>query len=100
EYPHFSHDGALFKLDPNGNFVYSTLLPLDLFDGRHNVAADAQGNAYVTGTDYTQEGTDQIALLKIGPGGAPLLLEEYVGGPDSEKGRAVAVGGDGQIYLA
>jgi hypothetical protein len=100
ERPHFSHDGALFKLDRDGNGVYSTYLPLDVFDGKHNLAVDAAGNAYVTGTDFLDEMGNQIAVLKISPDGSQLLMDAYVGGVDNEKGRAIALDGNGNIYLA
>src|SRR5690606_28090745 len=100
-WPHYTHDGLLFKLDSDGDLVYSTLLPLDVFDSYHNVAVDAAGNAYVTGTSFKgNDGGNQIGLLKIGPNGKSLLLERYIGGPDSDKGMAVAVDASGNIYLA
>ena len=97
--PHFSDNGVLFKLNSQGDLVYSTYLPLDVFDGRHNLAVDSAGNAYVAGTSFRNALSNQIALLKIAPTGAPLLLEKYVGGTDSEKATAVALDNNGTIYL-
>lgn len=97
--PHFSNNGVLFKLNGLGDLVYSTYLPLDVFDARHNLAVDAAGNAYVAGSAFRSDMGNQIGLLKISPNGSQLLLEEYVGGVDSETGTAVALDPAGNIYL-
>jgi hypothetical protein len=97
--PHYANNGVLFKLNSSGNLVYSTYLPLDVFDARHNLAVDTAGNAFVTGTSFRGEMSNQIGLLQISPDGGQLLLEQYVGGPDSEKGTAVALDPRGNIYL-
>lgn len=97
--PHYSHNAVLFKLNSGGDLVYSTYLPLDVFDARHNLAVDAAGNAFVTGTSFRDEMSNQMGLLKISANGGQLLLEEYVGGVDSEKGTAVVLDPVGNIYL-
>lgn len=97
--PHFSHNSVLFKLNSSGGLVYSTYLPLDVFNVGQNLAVDAAGNAYVTGTSFQGDQANQLSLLKISPGGGQLLLEKYVGGPDSEKGTAVTLDSTGNIYL-
>jgi hypothetical protein len=60
---------------------------------------DEAGNAFVVGSSFQDEMSSQIGLLKINPGGSQLLLEEYIGGVDSEKGTAVALDPSGNIYL-
>jgi hypothetical protein len=100
EYSGYWQNGALFKLDANGGLVYSTPLPLDVFEADANLAVDAAGNAYVTGMDFRDDMGNQIGLLKISPSGAPLLLEKYIGGPDAERGTAIALDAAGNIYLA
>ncbi len=99
EYPHYSHNGALFKLDASGKAVYSTLLPLNVFDGKSNLAVDAAGNAYVIGSDRDDDLGSQIGLLKINPSGTQVLMQKQYGGPDVESGTAVAIEG-GNIYIA
>jgi len=99
EYPHYSHDAALFKLDAAGNPVYSTLLPLNIFDTRSNVAVDAAGNVYVVGADRTDEEGFQIALLKLNPAGTQPLMQKLYGGPDLDTAAAVAVDSAGVIYI-
>ncbi|HRQ38945.1 MAG TPA: SBBP repeat-containing protein [Chloroflexota bacterium] len=97
--PHHSHNAALFKLNSSGDLVYSTYLPLNVFDSRHNLAVDGAGNAFVTGSSFQDDMSNQIGLLKISPNGSQLLLEKYVGGVDSEKGTAVTLDPGGNIYL-
>lgn len=101
EYPHYSHNGALVKLDQNGNGVYSTLLPLDLFESRTSLAVDPAGNAYIVGSDWRDDGNGrQIGLLKINPAGTQALLQKYYGGPDAEDGTAINLDSAGNIYIA
>lgn len=100
-----SSNGVLFKLDPNGNLIYSTYLPIDFFYSRHNVAADSQGNVYVTGTypfveeDETFYGS-QIGLIKINANGSQVLLEKHIGGSRAEHGIALALDAQGNVYMA
>ena len=98
-------NSALFKLDPQGNVVFSTYLPLATSGAFQNLALDKAGNVYVTGTFSLVEenGTSlraQIGLFKISPDGKTVLLEKKLGGEDNEGGRAVALDKNGNIYLA
>ncbi len=103
--PDYQDSGVLFKLNPQGNLVYSTYLPLDVFNASHNLAVDAAGNAFVTGTAYGIIVDDvymgaQIGLLKISPNGQTVLLDKNYGSDDQEEGRAIAIDKAGAIYLA
>lgn len=97
--PQYWDDGVLFKLNPSGALVFSTYLPFDVFDAEHNLAVDSAGNAYVTGTSFFGDVGNQIGMLKISPNGAQVLLEQNVGGPDSEIATAIALDNAGNIYL-
>lgn len=99
EYPDYSHNGVLFKLDQNGNGVYSTLLPLNMFEATSTLAVDPAGNAYIVGSDWRDNGGNQIGLLKINPSGTQVLLQKYYGGSSLEDGTAIAIDGTGNIYL-
>src|SRR5581483_3822693 len=97
--------GVLFKLDSKGEMVFSTYLPLDVFYSRHNLAVDAAGNAYVTGSYPSmqdEEGNflrDQVGLVKFDPTGK-VLLERNIGGTGDDHGIAIALDKSGNIYLA
>lgn len=102
--PAYWANGVLFKLDGGGGLAYSTYLPFDLFDARHNLAVDGAGQAYVTGTSYPSSDNgpylgSQIGLLQFNAAGSQLLLEKHLGGPAVEKGTAVVVDSAGRIYL-
>jgi hypothetical protein len=120
--PPESTNGALFKLDASGELVYSTYLPFDVFYSRHNLAVDAEGNAYVTGSypwvvtsvpsfsapDGGKRGVnedeeylrDQVGLLKFDPTGSEVLLDVMIGGNGTDRGVAIALDDEGNIYLA
>lgn len=104
--PPESTNGALFKLDAGGEVVYSTYLPFDVFYSRHNLAVDAEGNAYVTGsypwviTEDEEYLRDQIGLLKLDPSGSEVLLDVMIGGNGTDRGVAIDLDDDGNIYLA
>lgn len=99
-------NGVLFKLDAKGEMVYSTYLPFDVFYSRHNLAVDAAGNAYVTGSypAITDENgdflRDQVGLVKLDPSGSKVLLDLGFGGNGTDHGIAIALDKSGNIYLA
>lgn len=106
--PNYWDSGVLFKLNGSGNVVYSTYLPLDVFDATHNLAVDHAGNSYVTGTARNITAPDdtylsnEVGLYKISPDGNSLLMEKYYGAARddaSEKGVALTLDGAGNIYL-
>jgi hypothetical protein len=98
-------NGVLFKLDSQGEMVYSTYLPFDVFYSRHNLVVDAAGNAYVTGSyeamqdDHGNFLRAQIGLVKFDPNGKA-LLERNIGGTGTDYGIAIALDKSGNIYLA
>jgi hypothetical protein len=101
-----STNGVLFKLDSEGEIVYSTYLPFDVFYSKHNLAVDDAGNAYVTGsypwvvTEDEEYLRDEIGLIKLDPTGSEALLEVQIGGNGTDRGVAVALDDSGNIYLA
>jgi hypothetical protein len=103
--PPESTNGVLFKLDSDGQTVYSTYLPMDVFYSRHDLAVDKEGNVYVTGTyPWVMKGDtllrDQIGLLKFDPTGTEVLLDVQIGGNGTDRGVAIALDDGGNIYLA
>lgn len=98
-------DMVLFKLDGNGNVVYSTYLPLEGFYSRHTLAVDAEGNVYVAATypwvvvDEDTYMRDQLGLVKLDPTGTQVLLDINIGGNGTDRASAIALDDDGNIYL-
>lgn len=115
-------DAFLTKLSPTGSLVYSTYVggtgdvgsDLGDFCGFGGaLAADAGGNAYMTGgTDSTDLATTQDAanpaysgdltdtfVVKVGPLGQKLYLS-YLGTAGIDFGNGVTVDGSGNIYVA
>lgn len=91
---------------------YATFLG-GLADDKINAATvDAGGSAYLVGAtdsfNYPTPGgfdTNYDALLdatitKMNPQGTELLFSTYLGGGDSEAANAVALGGNGHLYVA
>jgi Beta-propeller repeat len=89
--------------------VYSTYLGGSSSDAAFGVAADAAGNAYVTG--YTASanfpvtgaglphaGNVDLFISKVSPSGA-LLYSTYLGGSGEEVGLGIAVDATGSAYV-
>src|SRR5205807_1942846 len=111
--------GFLTKLNTNASgaasLVYSTFLGPTGFAEGHAIAADATGNAYLTGytnstsTNFTSAGAFQPAnggntdafLTKLNAAGSALVYSTYLGGSGSnnDEGRAVAVNVVGNAYV-
>ena len=92
------------KLDAAGNIVYSTYFGSGGIDGGTGIAADDQGNAYVTGTGNgpnlplvnpaATRGSGFVA--KFNTSGSALLYSTYVGGSPA----AIAIDRSGAAYVA
>ena len=115
--PNLNGPGASFvaKFDPNGKLVYSTY-----FHGGNqtgtiigSIAADATGNAYMTGTHGggslpTTPGAFQTSasgqwaafVTKLDPTGSKLLYSTYLAGNSDVSGGAIAVDSQGSAYVS
>ncbi len=99
-------------IDPVLN--YSTFLGDTDDDQGVSIAVDAQGNTYITGTTQsshfpTTDGSaqprfggpdDDVFVTKLDPSGATLVFSTFLGSNENDRGRAVAVGSDGSVYVA
>ena len=117
-----SRDAFVTKINVAGTaFVYSTFLGSSTSDRGLGIAADAAGNAYVTGhtsftTNFTgmsgtpagigiphiQEsgsiGTDAF-VVKINATGSAFVWATFLAGGHNETGRAIAVDAAGNAYV-
>jgi hypothetical protein len=112
-------DAFVTKLDPAGNLVYSTYLgggarqpsASSADDTGFGIAADASGNAYVTGITYSSDfpftlGTlthtpdwGEAFVAKLGPLGN-LVFSTLIGGNDWDAGWAITLGNSGTLWVA
>ena len=92
------------------SFVYSTLLGGSFDDYAAGIAADAAGNAYVTGFtssgDFPLKNPAQATradweafVTKIDPMGSSLVYSTYLGGSRYDAARAIAVDATGQAHV-
>ncbi len=112
-------DAFVSKLNPDGSaFIYSTYLgggdgglgP----DGGHAIAADASGNAYITGQAGSEDfptrnpiqpalnGLEDIFVTKMNSAGSELIYSTFLGGNGSgnEFGYGIAVDPGGGVSVA
>lgn len=102
------------KINASGSaFVYSTYLGGSDTTESIAIAADASGNAYVTGTttatDFptvnalqaTNHGNGDAFITKMNPNGSALIFSTYIGGSTGQDvGRGIAVDSSGNVYVA
>ena len=106
-----AQDAFVTKLDGVGNAAfYSTYLGGSGGDGGQGIAADAEGNAYVTGytssTDFPTMNPLQAAygggqdafVTKLNATGTTLVYSTYLGGNNDDSGNAIAVNA-GNAYV-
>lgn len=106
---------APLVIDPT--LTTSTLLGGNGSDVAYAVAVDTSGNTYVTGSTESsdfplgaplQQGlvpaasgpSTDVFVSKIAPDGTTLLWSTYLGGKGRDTGYAIAVGGNGSVYVA
>ncbi|MGH9799588.1 MAG: SBBP repeat-containing protein, partial [Blastocatellia bacterium] len=105
-------DVFVTKLNPDGSaIVYSTFLGGSADDVAGSIAADPQGNVYLTGetlsTDFPTRGAFQTSLkggtdafvTKLNSAGSQLVYSTFLGGNGKEIGYGIAVDGPGNAYI-
>ena len=90
---------------------YSTLIGANNNTQVQGVAADSNGNVYVTGTTFAtnyptvnafqtaNKGTTNVFVTKLGPTGDVILYSTYLGGSGFDNAAAIAVDGSGSAYV-
>jgi hypothetical protein len=116
-------DVFVTKLNPNGTaLVYSTFVGGSNLESGNDIAVDADGNAYVTGTTKssnfpttagafdrslnippncprcTTDNTDGF-VFKLNAAGSRLTYSTYLGGTDIDSPRGITVDGNGSAYV-
>ncbi len=103
-------DAFVVKLDPSGALVYAGFLGGSGQDFGYSIAADAAGNAYVTGGTTssnfpvvtgpgTAHGAEDAFVTKISPDGSTLLYSGLLGGPNADVGFGIALDSAGDAYV-
>ncbi len=102
-----NNDAFVAKLDSSGDMVWNTFLGGSDYDIGKTVAVDGNGNVYVAGMSSSSWGSpkraysggDDAFAAKLNASGE-LLWNTFLGSWDgSEEGSAIAVGGDGHVYI-
>ncbi|PYX63240.1 MAG: hypothetical protein DMG74_17815 [Acidobacteria bacterium] len=103
---------AALVIDPS--LAYSTYLGGSNLEKALGIAADSKGNAYVTGSSASANfpttagalqtktrSTDTTAFVaKLNAAGTALMYSTYLGGSNSDLGRAIAVNEKGEAFVA
>ncbi|HEX2922256.1 MAG TPA: SBBP repeat-containing protein [Bacteroidales bacterium] len=113
-------DAFVMKLNPEGNeIIYSTFIGGSGMDISGKITVDAEGNAYVIGStssaDFpvsngaydttfnggSNDGRDDIFVLKLNAKGSDLLYCTYIGGSNTELyGNNILIDNTGTVYFA
>lgn len=110
--PGGSRDAFVVKLNPQGSdFMYATYLGGAYADFGLGIAADASGNAYVTGATYSSNfpthnalqpsnhGSADAFVAKLDATGTSLLFSTYLGGESDDYGMGIAVDSTNNVYV-
>ncbi|ALA58235.1 PKD domain-containing protein [Nitrospira moscoviensis] len=108
-------DAFLWKFNPTGTaLLFSTYLGGSGTDWGYGVTVDSADNIYVTGYtqstnflvtsssyDPTHNGSSDIFVTKLSPGGAPIIYSTFIGGSGSDENRGnIVVDVAGNVYVA
>lgn len=109
-------DAFVTKLNATGSaLVYSTFLggvgPFNSAEFGEDIAVDSAGNAYVTGSTFSNNfpvvnavqatfgGFTDAYVTKINAAGTALVFSTYLGGSESEIGEGINVDSAGNVYI-
>jgi photosystem II stability/assembly factor-like uncharacterized protein len=108
----FNEDAFVTKLSSTGSMGYSTYLGGNAGDTGNGIAVDVSGNAHVTGVTTSTNfptlnplqaanggGSGDVFVTKLNATGSTLLYSTYLGGPDTDFGRGIALDSTGNAYV-
>jgi hypothetical protein len=102
--------GTTLVIDPV--LIYGTVIPGSGNDSGLAVAADAAGNAYVTGYTSSSDfltasplqaqsaGGKDVFVSKVNAAGTALVYSTYIGGSGDDQAQGIAVDSSGNVYVA
>ncbi len=110
-----SSDAFVTKLNPAGTeILWSTYLGGSGWESNANptIAVDAERNVYITGAttsydfpttfgayDTSRDGGDDAFVSKLNSTGMELIYSTYLGGSLGDRGHAIVVDSDGNLYV-
>lgn len=107
-------DAFVTKIDPTGTtLVYSTYIGGSDMEEASDIAADASGNAYITGTTlsvdfptaspyqgaFTLGGYHEAFVTKINASGTAFVYSTFLGGNSADIGLGIAADSSGNAYV-
>jgi hypothetical protein len=105
-------DAYVLKINPSGDaIVFGALIGGDGGDSATTVSVDPGGNVYLAGStsstnfplqnplQTSRRGILDAFAVKIDASGSTLLFSTYLGGEGIDSASALAVAGDGNLYL-
>jgi hypothetical protein len=102
-------DAFVAKVDPSGELVWSSYLGGSSGDSARGVAVDENGSVYLVGytssSDFPTAGGFDMTyqegafVAKIDASGQSLIWSSYLGGTSGDTAYAVALDGDGNVFV-
>ncbi|HYL04998.1 MAG TPA: SBBP repeat-containing protein, partial [Thermoanaerobaculia bacterium] len=105
-------DAFLSKFSPQGELLYSTFLGGSDAERGRSIVLDAEGNVYIAGQTYSADfptvdpvqaklaGKANAYLIQLDPTLRKILFSTYLGGSGEDGALGLALGPDGDLYLA
>ncbi|MGH9769660.1 MAG: SBBP repeat-containing protein, partial [Blastocatellia bacterium] len=106
------NDAFVAKINASGsNIIYSTYLGGSFGDLGRGIAVDLAGNAFITGTTFSDDFTTSNAFQAVNRGigdafvarvnsaGTALVYSSFLGGAGTDEGAGIAIDDSGNAYI-